>query len=141
MAASSGGKREWVYTNIRVKANAKGAFDKAVEGNDWSQMPTEKGAIQRMENSVDSSPVSPESIIAAQSAAAAAATATAAATVAATATENSNGGTLDHSQSLSNSNQSSNSQNSMPKIPPQNFMKTPRQNGQNAESPFEMLKV
>merc|ERR1739848_980872 len=81
------------------------------------------------ENSVDSSPVSPESIIAAQSAAAAV-----------PATENSNGGTLDHTQSMSNSNQSSNSQNSMSKIPPQNFIKTPRQNGHNAESSFEMLK-
>ena len=45
----SGGKREWVYTNIRVKPHAQAAFNKAVEGSDQSWMasnqsnPTESG--------------------------------------------------------------------------------------------------
>ena len=49
LVLDSGGKREWVYTNIRVKPHAQAAFNKAVEGSDQSWMasnqsnPTESG--------------------------------------------------------------------------------------------------
>ena len=57
-AASSGGKREWVYTNIRVKPNAQNAFNKAIEGTDWMSNDNKNGT--RPDAPMDTTPSSPD---------------------------------------------------------------------------------
>jgi hypothetical protein len=60
-----GGKREWVYTNIRVKATAQHAFNKAIEGSDWMSNVdhAQKMSIQDSMNSTPSSPSKSEQIL------------------------------------------------------------------------------